>query len=353
LRVGRRMTKVIGVTGGTDGRSILRPGAVTSIGSLPHTDPAEAAAFVLAAHPELPAAPQLPRRSRREGMIAQAARGITGVSLTGDADLVVDVDRLDPDAPVTVTFDAESHAGLLAFVDAAAGRTHPVKLQLTGPVTLALALADAGAPVGLGLDVAAAAVRAQAEALVALVRSRLPEAPLLVVLDEPGLARVAGAQAMDVDLEDVVDRLSSALAVVEEHAVTGVHCCGQTEWQLASSAGATVLSMPVEREWLLAGASAINAHLERGGWVAWGVVPTHEPVGPDPDRLWRRLSAVWCELVQAGCDPIQLRTQALVTPACGLAGHGIPQAAHALELASKVAERVTDQAVAVRLSAGA
>ena len=79
----------------------------------------------------------------------------------------------------------------------------------------------------------------------------------------------------------------------------------------------------------------------------------YEPLGTDPDRLWRRLSAVWCELVQTGCDPVLLRTQALITPACGLAGHGVSQAARALKLASTIATRVTDQAVAARLSAGA
>jgi hypothetical protein len=347
------MAKVIVVTRGSEGGSILRPGVVTSVGSLPHLDPTEAAAFVLAAHPVLPAAPQLPGRSPLEGMIAQAGRGIAGVKVDRAGALHVDVGALDPEAPVAACIDEESHAGLLGFLDATAGRTEAAKFQLTGPITLALALVDAGAPVALALDVAASAVRLHAASLVSLVRATLPDAPLLVVLDEPGLSRATGDRSLGLDIEDVVDRLSSALAVLEEEAVTGVHCCAPTEWQLASSAGATLLSMPVEREWLLAGAGAINAHLERGGWIAWGVVPTHEPLGTDPDRLWRRLSTTWCELVQAGCDPIQLRTQALVTPACGLAGHGVTQAAQALELASKVAERVTDQAVAVRLSAGA
>ena len=351
--MGAGMTKVSRVSTAMAERSILRPGAVTSIGSLPHTDADAAATFVLRLHPELPAAPQLPRRSPHEGMVVQAARGIPGVRVDDAGNLVVDFAVADPGAEVHPIFDGVSHAGLLAFLTAAAGRTDPVKLQLTGPVTLGVALLDAGLPPDVALPLAAAAVRAEAAALVALVRRRLPDAPLFVVLDEPGLTRVAHDNELALDLEDTVDHLSSALAVLEDHAVTGVHCCGPTEWRLASAAGATVLVMPVEREWVLANAGAINAHLERGGWVAWGVVPTHEPLGADPDRLWRRLSAVWCELVQAGCDPIQLRTQAIVTPACGLAGHGVTQAAHALRLATAVAERVTDQAVAVRLSAGA
>ena len=333
------------------GHRALRPGGVTSIGSLPHRDADSAAAFVLRHHPELPAAPQLPRRSPLEGMVAQGARGIPGVTVRPDGTLSVDPAALDPTAPIRPEFDGHSHAGLLAFLSLAAGRTEPVKLQLTGPVTLGLALIEAGAEPELAYRVAAAAVRAEGAALLALCRRRLPEAPFLVFLDEPGLVRTD--TGFGVDSETIVDVLSGALAPLEEDTVTGVHCCGPTDWRLATAAGATVLSLPVELTWVESSASAINTHLERGGWVAWGVVPTNEPLGTDPDRLWRRLSAVWCELVQSGCDPVQLRTQALVTPACGLAGHGPSQSARALKLATNVAARVTDQAVAARLSAGA
>ena len=83
--------------------------------------------------------------------------------------------------------------------------------------------------------------------------------------------------------------------------------------------------------------------------------PTIAQAAPvdDADRLWRRLGSVWSELTQAGGDAVLLRTNSLVTPACGLAGHGVTQARLALQLASTVAVRVTDQAVATRLSAGA
>jgi methionine synthase II (cobalamin-independent) len=333
-------------------RSILRPGAVTSIGSLPHRDADGAASFIVRHHPDLPAAPQLPRRSRGEGMVRQAARGIPGVDVDADGNLTVDVGALDAGVPIRPTFTSTSHAGLLAFLSLVAGRTEPIKLQLTGPVTLGLALVDAGAPSEVAFAVAAAAVRAEGRALLDLVRRRVPEASLLVFLDEPGLVRAVD-EPLGVDTEEIADHLSSALAVLEEDAVTGVHCCGPTDWRLASSAGATVLSLPVDLDLVATSASALNSHLDRGGWIAWGVVPTHEPLGTDPDRLWRRLSTVWCELVQAGCDPVQLRMQALVTPACGLAGHGVSQAARALDLAASIAQRVTDQAAAARLSAGA
>jgi methionine synthase II (cobalamin-independent) len=283
-------------------------------------------------------------------MIAQAARGIAGVTVHPNGSLSVVVDELDPAAPFTPSFTGASHAGLLAFLSLAAGRTDPVKLQLTGPITLGFALLDAGAPPELAFQVAAAAVRSEGAALVELVRRRLPSAPLLVFFDEPGLVR---AGELPIDTEDAVDILSSGLAAVENDAITGVHCCGPTDWRLVGAAGATVLSLPVDLVTAGNAAPVLNAHLDRGGWIAWGVVPTHQPLGTDADRLWRRLSSVWSDLAQNGCDAVLLRTNSLVTPACGLAGHGVSQARLALQLAAQVAVRVTDQAVATRLTAGA
>ena len=333
---------------------MLQAGGVTSIGSLPHRDADSAAAFVLRHHPVLPAAPQCPRRSRLEGMVAQVARGIPGVEVTAGGTLTVDVDELDPEAQPRPVLDGSSHAGLLAFLSLAAGRTEPVKVQLTGPVTLGIALYEAGAPAEHAFRIAGMAVRAYGEALMELCTRRLPEADIVAFVDEPGLVRAAQKDGgLPLAPEATVDLLSSALAVLEPHATTGVHCCGRTDWRLATAAGATILSLPADPEWVAASGGVLNAHLERGGWIAWGAVPTSEPIGAGADRLWRRLTNMWCDLVQQGCDPAQLRAQALVTPACGLAGHGVSQAARALKLAANLGERVTDQAVAARLSAGA
>lgn len=333
--------------------AVLQPGGVTSIGSLPHRDADSAAAFVLRHHTQLPAAPQCPRRSPLEGMVAQVARGIPGVHVRQDGSLTVDLDELDEDAEPTSVLDGSSHAGLLAFLSLAAGRTAPVKVQLTGPVTLGTALLEAGAPPRVAYRMAGAAVRAYGTALMELCSRRLPEAELVAFVDEPGLVRAVKDGGLPLAPEATVDLLSSALAVLEPHATTGVHCCGRTDWRLATAAGASILSLPADPEAVAASAGVLNAHLERGGWIAWGAVPTSEPVGQGADRLWRRLTNIWCDLVQAGCDPAQLRAQALVTPACGLAGHGVSQAARALRLAATLGERATDQAVAARLSAGA
>ena len=333
------------------GRPPLRAGLATSIGSLPHTDAAAAVRAVLSAHRALPAAPQLPARSPAEGMLAQAAVGIAGVTVGADGSLRVDPSALDPDAPVAAGVDGEAYGGLRAFLGAVSGRRDGLKLQLTGPVTLGLALLRAGAPRRVAFAVAGRAVAAHARALLDATTAAAPAAPLVVFLDEPGLV---AARRADFPLapDDAVDLLSGALAVLEPHATTGVHCCGPTDWRLATQAGPAVLSMPADGTAVDA-AGAIGTFVEDGGWVAWGAVPTTGPVGGDADPLWRRLADLWSDLVRAGCDPVLLRTRALVTPACGVAGHGVSQAERVLRLAAELADRARDQAVGARLSAGA
>ena len=190
-------------------------------------------------------------------------------------------------------------------------------------------------------------MRAQGKALLAIVRHRLPDAPLVAFLDEPSLVDVP------LPAETTIDLLSTGLAALEGVAVTGVHCCGPTDLRLVAAAGPDIISIPAENDIVMPAANLLTGHIERGGWVAWGAIPTSKPLGTDADRLWRKLSLLWCDLVQAGADPVLLRARALVTPACGLAGHGVSQAARALRMTKTLSDRIADQAVATRLTVGA
>jgi methionine synthase II (cobalamin-independent) len=330
----------------------LAHGLATSIGSLPHTDPRAAATFVLERHPRLPAAPSLPNRSGMERMVAQAAWGIAGVTVLPDGSLAVDDPALDPRAPLTEAgIDGEPFVGLRAFLGAVAGRRGPNKLQLTGPVTLGIALHSIGIPARRAFAVAGAAVRARARALVNAARETAPMAPLIVFVDEPGLT-AAMQRGFPLDPNRTIDLVSSALAALEPHCITGLHCCGLADWRVVLQTGPQILSMPLAMG-AVEHSGAISAFLENGGWVAWGAVPTTGPLGATPERLWQQLSAEWCALTQGGCDPVQLREQALITPACGLATHGEAQADMVLSLSNQVARRLETQTHGMRLTVGA
>jgi hypothetical protein len=336
-------------------RAALSAGVATSIGSLPHTDARQAAALVLARHPELPAAPQLPNRSPREGMIAQAARGIPGVEVLDDGDLRVDVAAVQSavadGAPVDGSLRMEEAGGLLCFLEEAAGWKGALKVQLNGPVTLGLALARAGVAWRPAFAMAGEAVRARARAMLDQVARWAPDAQVVAFLDEPSLA-ASEHPGFPLAPWAVVDLLTTAVSDMHGAAATGVHCCGPTNWRVVVDAGPDIVSLPVA----LAGSldpAALTALLRRGGWVAWGAVPTDTPVSDDVAFLWRRLLGVWSDFVRAGCPSHLLRERAIVTPACGLAGHGPSQADRALRLAAEVGRRVRGQAAGRRVTIGA
>lgn len=325
----------------------LGGGMPTGAGSLPFSEPGRAVSTVLDLLPELPAAPQLPRRSPREGMLAQAASGMAGVHIAADGSLYTDTRAIGPVDP-QIALQGDGWVTLRAFIDAAASRQGPVKLQLTGPITLGLALASCGVPSPLAFTVAGAQVRAQAAGLASLIERRL-SGGALVVLDEPGLSALTSPD-YPLPFDATIDLLSGVLAVLARRATTGVHCCGGTDWQLILQSGPDLVSFPVDHA---PDSGILGAYLERGGLVAWGAVPTDRPIGAGPDQHWRHLAELWCDLSGAGCDPAQLRAQALITPACGLAHHGPEQVAHIFSLVREIAGRVHDQAIGARLSAGA
>jgi len=330
----------------------LPRGVASSVGSLPHTDPRAAAAFVLERQPRLPAAPSLPNRSGMERMVAQAAWGIAGVQVLPDGSLRLDDPILDPRSPLTTAgIDGEPFVSLRGFLGAVAGRRAPIKLQLTGPITLGIALLNLGVPARQAFAVAGSAVRARARSMVAAAQETAPMAPLVVCVDEPGLT-AAMHPGFPLDPNRTIDLVSSALATLEPHAVTGLHCCGLADWRVVLQTGPQILSLPLETG-AVEHSGALSAFLERGGWVAWGAVPTTGPLGSTPDRLWQHLSAEWCALTQGGCDPVLLREQALITPACGLALHGEVQADLVIGLANQVARRLETQNQGMRLTVGA
>jgi methionine synthase II (cobalamin-independent) len=236
-----------------------------------------------------------------------------------------------------------------ALEELADGYTGPLKLQLTGPWTLASTvelprgdkvLADHGAR----RDLAEALALGLGEH-VAEVRRRVPGAELVVQVDEPGLPAVlAGAvptasgwgKHRSVDGPGAVELLS----LVTTAAPTVVHCCAARPpievFTKAGAGGVAVdLSLLTEPGW-----EQIAIAVEAGTTLYAGVVPTTGAL-PNPERAAAPLIRRWREL---GLDP-ELLKKVVITPACGLAAAPSPADARSrLELLRRTAESVAEAA---------
>ncbi|HUS43025.1 MAG TPA: hypothetical protein VMY16_10180 [Ilumatobacteraceae bacterium] len=337
----------------THARAAFADGATAGAGSLPHLDPAAAAAFSIGEF-DIATIPTTPRRSNHELMLAQAVVGVRGVNLAPDGSIIVDPTKVKPHATIATDIEHEAFTGVRSFLDLA----HKVRLdgaavkwQFVGPVTLGVALHRAGLDRESAFDLALSTVRDRLAALSAVVTAALPTSKQMVVLDEPWFAELM-QPGFPIPPDEAIDRMSSAMAALPADTLTGVHCCAPCDVATLLASGPNVVSLPVSPE-LVDWVGYLTRFLADGGVVAWGVIPTDGPVGSTSERQWRALSDLWCGLVQLGCDPVLLRRQSLVTPQCGLAMHSVSVARRIARLTAEVGKRVQDQSSATRFALGA
>jgi hypothetical protein len=256
--------------------------ATTGVGSLPHTFPEHAAAHVTGEY-DLPFCPQLPRL---EGDMVREWLGADPLRCGW--------------APER---DRERPAAWHAFL-AAVTRRPPahgvVKLQVTGPVTLAHALEpeDAAAAAPLAREIAGW-LAANAAGQVAALRARGVDA--LLVVDEPALAACP-----------VAPRVWDPLRAVAP--AWGLHLCCAVPWGLVDRAEPDLLSFDlaaggVDRD----GSRVLARLLARGGRIAWGVLAAHRPSERAAHAAWR-LSAA---LARLGATPASAGPRSLLTASCG------------------------------------
>ena len=304
---------------------------------MPHTDPQAAVAAMLGSLPELPAWPQLVHRSPLEHMVPQFLEGFPGALMDGDRVLIP-----GHNAEHGVALLSEDRAAGWAAFLRAVGAHNPAGLkgQVTGPLTTALSV---GLHDGHSLFRDTRVVRRIAHHLGRAaafqeqeLRRHSPHT--LILFDEPLLVEALRSPHLGAGL--AADLLTSA--AVWLRGLKGIHCCADPPWPFLLRLPLDVISFD---SYHYAGTlrehtSLLRSFLERGGVIAWGVVPASdgELARESGPSLAERLEGVWSRLGGQGLDPAQLRHQSLITPACGLAHLTETNSVRALNLTRSVAQ---------------
>jgi len=306
----------------------------TGIGSLPFSDPETACRFVLERLPEIPFWPQLPRLGPGENMYLQFAPGLPGLVEEG-RDLVFDPRPgfeealaalyqryLDGDADWPL--DRGHAAGFYAMTEGHADalrRALAVKGQITGPISYGLTVQGRDKRLLLYDEIAFDAVvkglalqaRWQEEAL------RRLNPRTILFLDEPSMAAF-GSAYYSLDRDRVIGAINEVTAGLT--GLTGVHCCGNTDWSVLIDAGLDVLSFDAYyyAKNLSLYPEALAGFLARGGVLAWGIVPTDtaDAAREDAASLVARLEEALGWLADKGLERGSVLRQSLITPSCGL-----------------------------------
>jgi len=326
----------------------------TAIGTMPQTDPKEACSVVAKYLPDLPAWPQLPKRSHLENMYAQFSESFPGLVLEGDkiyversADFDSQLEQLynaaSENNPDNYGISAEYAAGLHAFL-ALKGR-HPsmVKGQITGPISWGLCVTDREQR-GILYDDLLAEALAKFLRLKAMWQERFlsqisPETVIFV--DEPYLTSL-GTAFVAIPNEQVTTLLEEVFSGIT--GLKGVHCCGSTDWSLLLKSSTDILSFDTYNyaDSLSCYPAEVKAFIERGSSIAWGIVPNEEEVlaGESVASLYDRLGEAMAPFTRDSIPFKQLVAQSLLTPSCTLASLSVEAAIRALELLAELSAKV-------------
>ena len=324
------------------------------MGSMPHTDPQEACSLVAKFLPEIPAWPQLPKRSFSENMYAQFSGGFPGVVIEGER---IYIDRSkDLDKPLEQLYASyldkkieeyaispDHAAGLHAFLEAELGSPLAVKGQVTGPVTWGLTVTDENRRPVLYDDTLADALAKHLHLKAAWQERELKAISpnTIIFVDEPYMASI-GSAFVSLSREQVVSLLEEVFSGIS--GLKGVHCCGNTDWSILLSTPLDILNFDAYNYGYTIALypEEVKAFLERGGVIAWGIVAHDEGglKGETVKSLIDRLEECMAALDQKGVSFRLLTERCLVTPSCGLGSLSEEAAAWALELLCGVSKEL-------------
>jgi methionine synthase II (cobalamin-independent) len=323
----------------------------TAIGSMPQTDAKAACAQVVKYLREIPCWPQLPNRAFEENMYAQFSEGFPGITVTGDKIFVDRAKDLDSSLERLYTaylendfakypLSADYAAGLHAFLALENLSPMAVKGQVTGPVTWGLTVADSDGKAIIYDDTLGDAVARFLRLKAAWQEKELKKISpnTIIFVDEPYMASF-GSVSVLLSAERVQSLLEEVFRGID--GLKGVHCCGNTDWSVLLGTSMDIASFDAYNyaQSLSLYPKEVKALLDRGGAVAWGIVPNEgASLGKETaSSLKDRLEEAMAPFTRNGVSFKQLLRQSLLTPSCTLASLDTPDAAaRALELLAEL-----------------
>jgi len=323
-------------------------GVATGIGSMPGTDPQEAARIAVG-ETALPFLPELPARGPGADLVGRTAALLIDVPM----DYVHRTYRLCT-APGSLMRTARDHLrwdldALEEQWERAGSGAPALKVQACGPFTLAAEVELRGGhriarDRGAVADVAASLAAGLAEHTEQLER-RLGTT-VLVQLDEPSIGAVLDGTVTPLTRMDPIRPIPAAEAAQTLQSMAAtigrpmlLHSCAPPRWELLELLDGFTLSLDMstigEPDF-----DALGGYLDGGGMLAAGIVPARDTARPlDPEQPALALARL---IDRIGLPRRVLAENLLVTPACGLAGVGATGAAAALRTASGAARLLGD-----------
>jgi len=221
-----------------------------------------------------------------------------------------------------------------------------IKVQTTGPCSFALTIVDENKrAIYYNEEFRDIVVKALAMKCRWQIQKFQPYAEKVICfIDEPILSAFGSSTYVTVKREEVVDLLNEVInAVHADGAVAGIHCCGNTEWSILIDAGVDIVNFDAFEygDTIAIYADSVQKHLDRGGMLAWGIIPTSTAIREQTvDTLESKFEEVMDNLAAQGIDKQLIMEQAIITPSCGTGSMETGDADKVFEMTAALTKRM-------------
>lgn len=331
---------------------MLKPFLTTGIGSLPHHNALDATMLILDTF-DIPFWPQLPGLSFKELMIPQYSEGMPYLKMDTDKEMMWiarnSSDELErfyeswtEESRIAISQDYAE--GLHAFLKAVRTRRFRfLKGHVTGPLTFTLGLKDhSGKSVyfdeefrEISLMLLKAKTRWQIDQL-------KPHAEKVIIfIDEPILSALGSSSYLGVSDNEASRLLSELIEVIKsEGGISGIHCCGNADWPLVINCGPDIINFDAYdyTETIALYPKEFTGFLEKGGYLAWGIVPTSDAIADETPESIKKHFQQGVEKLSLHIPGDLILSNILLTPSCGTGARTIEETLKVFQLLMRLKE---------------
>lgn len=328
----------------------------TAMAVMPHTDIDQALNAALSL--DIPFWPQMPNYSYYEDMYVQAAEHFPGILLdVGNRTLRFSMDKFilefedtmthfeDPDYfDVSPVYSAVYHR----FLELSLSDRPAIRGQLEGPVSFGFNVLDQDdRPILFDDSIRPFMFEFMAKRI-NIQQTKLHEKNpnAFMFIDEPGMQFIFSALSGYSEQKAKQD-LDLFFSMID--GPKGIHLCGNPDWDFLLGLDMDILSLDIysNAEIFAACTGSIKKFLDKGGVLAWGIVPTGIETfeKENLDLLAFKLNTIWKTLAEKGVPLEQILNQSLISPAtcCLVNQDGEKTVEKAFRLTQRLSENLREQ----------
>lgn len=173
-----------------------------------------------------------------------------------------------------------------------------------------------------------------------------PNSKIIIFVDEPAVCQYGTSAFVTVQKSQIIETFTQVIeAIKNTGAIAAIHCCGKADWEMMINVGFDMLNLDayLYAQNLSLYPKKVEKFLSKGGYIAWGVIPTLDKEALTNMTLEKAVeifeNAVKV-LTDKGIDKKLVVRQSVVTPSCGAGGLDIELAQKAMELTVELSKKL-------------